>query len=997
MKSGSTRHLVLAAIALLVFTGTFAQSVYDPLKAAKVKPNIVIVIDNSAEMSKDMYGNEVGVDEFGTGGSWGSPVACSTCGVCSKYTNYYRLLNGVQPSKMAILKNLLRGPVAAPDPCTLKTFTHTPLVLNGLYGEWTYVGLDSATGKPRFQTTACPNKVPTTVPTITLTNYTIAPQGIAVSDTANVSLVAFSGSSSAVVTVPLNSTGSTDVTAMMAKLDKFSNSGLGLVSLSVGRPINAGLYSAQQYLGGLTGTCIRPNAILLMTSGYNTGSSPSWPGSCTLASNSGGPPLYAESSWNATPRTRTFVYSMKDLPNADNEACENNQTAYYGRTGSTALNAGWSITTLTTYSQAISYAFFKKIIDTVSSAAVTAWLKTVMAGPPDPANGDFTSSSATTFIQQGTGKAVLLVPSTEFPGAKGHLYFYDLTTTPWTLLWDAATVLNSQSSRTIYTWTSLGALQRIDSVTDPALLQTINTSFGGTGTITTAVRDFIIGSGTGRWKLGPVVNSVATVTGPPDVYTQNFLDARIDNTYGIQTLQQSRHQLVWVGSSDGMLHAFDALDGAEILAILPPNLLGLQATLAAQYAANPSWSTGQSPSPLLHKYGVCSSPRWQDVAQYETNTNSPLLWKTLMFMTEGAGGNMIAALDVTHPYPGRTITVGTSTRTYPADASYSSTAPFGVQWFKTGGSVNNLPGLGNTWSVPAIMPVDSYPFWHCLFGSGDGVTTAIGWRLNAWDGTVARTISGSAPPGYGFPYGVLFMTNQTAPYPDNIANLGLLADLNGNIRYSLTGSELVALTLTTTQPLYYSPAVMTYLDETTNIAYDLYAFASGSYFATGPQAVPPKIYIGSKAQTTTAFAPSTEILPIPLTLIPRANEGVNFSSQAQVTTGAMMASSPPRAFFLVYDPAAGGGVACFTGQTYVVEVDINPASLASTSIPAANVFTAGAGVGTGMAVGGGVMIVTTSVVSGQMPFTAVAGVTNLGANNAAVAASPTPEWWFELK
>ncbi len=98
----------------------------------------------------------------------------------------------------------------------------------------------------------------------------------------------------------------------------------------------------------------------------------------------------------------------------------------------------------------------------------------------------------------------------------------------------------------------------------------------------------------------------------------------------------NRAPTVYVGSNDGMLHAFDATKsatgGTERFAYVPkavvPNLPEL---------AKPNY---------VHKFYVDGTPSIGDAA-IGTNPDSP--WKTVLVGTTGAGGRAVFALDVTDP------------------------------------------------------------------------------------------------------------------------------------------------------------------------------------------------------------------------------------------------------------------------------------------------------------------------------------------------------------
>lgn len=284
--------------------------------------------------------------------------------------------------------------------------------------------------------------------------------------------------------------------------------------------------------------------------------------------------------------------------------------------------------------------------------------------------GNYTTSppatGSTSNVSVGNVGYVGFVPATDYPGWTGHLFAYDLAlnhqlpSPPYhPLLWDAGAVLASSSNRNhgvnrrILTWDATttpptpmwiagesAPTQGTYTDTNPATVATrLNPLCNGCG-ITTAVVDFIRGydgtanppttmTGTPRpWVLGPIMNCTPVVIGPPEVWRQNQL---ADHT-GFEALYGSRHQLVWVASSDGMVHAFDTLDGAEIVAVLPPDLLYKQVEMYETYLQNPTTNvTGQVRSAENHVYGVANSLRFADVY----DPTAPQNYRTIIYVAEG--------------------------------------------------------------------------------------------------------------------------------------------------------------------------------------------------------------------------------------------------------------------------------------------------------------------------------------------------------------------------
>lgn len=92
--------------------------------------------------------------------------------------------------------------------------------------------------------------------------------------------------------------------------------------------------------------------------------------------------------------------------------------------------------------------------------------------------------------------------------------------------------------------------------------------------------------------------------------------------------KKDRHPVVFVGSNSGMLHAFSAINGEELFAYIPSQLLPKLAALA-----EPDY---------LHEYYVDGNASVTDV--YIGGE-----WRSILVGSLGRGGNMLFALDVTNP------------------------------------------------------------------------------------------------------------------------------------------------------------------------------------------------------------------------------------------------------------------------------------------------------------------------------------------------------------
>jgi len=129
--------------------------------------------------------------------------------------------------------------------------------------------------------------------------------------------------------------------------------------------------------------------------------------------------------------------------------------------------------------------------------------------------------------------------------------------------------------------------------------------------------------------LGDIVNSGVAFSGAPT-------SAIVDPTYGGFVADHlTRTHAVFVGANDGMLHAFNALDGTELFAYIPswlgPQLSSLTTT---DYVSN-------------HKSYVDSTATVGEAKVGSAGTKDD--WKTVLVSGTGGGGRGVFALDVTDP------------------------------------------------------------------------------------------------------------------------------------------------------------------------------------------------------------------------------------------------------------------------------------------------------------------------------------------------------------
>lgn len=137
--------------------------------------------------------------------------------------------------------------------------------------------------------------------------------------------------------------------------------------------------------------------------------------------------------------------------------------------------------------------------------------------------------------------------------------------------------------------------------------------------------------------LGDTVNAKPAYVKAPQY---SFTDAVSPSYSEFRTAQAARQGVLYMGSNDGMLHAFNSDTGAEMWAYVPKIVMPTLYKLAEA-----SYST-------LHQYYVDGSPETMDIfvdAAGSTASGLSLGWHTILVGGLGLGGRGFYALDVTDP------------------------------------------------------------------------------------------------------------------------------------------------------------------------------------------------------------------------------------------------------------------------------------------------------------------------------------------------------------
>jgi type IV pilus assembly protein PilY1 len=239
-------------------------------------------------------------------------------------------------------------------------------------------------------------------------------------------------------------------------------------------------------------------------------------------------------------------------------------------------------------------------------------------------------------------------------------------------------------------------------------------------------------------KLGDIIASSPMFVGAPRFAYRDTLESRPYSAFKrthsddeTTPATEGRRHAVYTGANDGMLHAFDAVDGEELFAFIPsPAFRNLRSL------SDPGYT---------HKYFVDGGPNMGDAF-----VNGG--WMTVLVGGLNAGGQGIYSLDITDP-----------------DDATEANADGVVMWEFTDADDRDL---GYTYSQPAIVRLQNGR-WGAIFGNGYNNTeddSAVGGLVSATgnavlyivdmeDGSIIRKLDtgvGAAddPEGQGRPNGM---------------------------------------------------------------------------------------------------------------------------------------------------------------------------------------------------------------------------------------------------
>jgi len=336
---------------------------------------------------------------------------------------------------------------------------------------------------------------------------------------------------------------------------------------------------------------------------------------------------------------------------------------------------------------------------------------------------------------------------------KGHLYAYsiDSSGTITGTLWDAGSVLRDReaSTRTIYTvindelveFNNINIIaDDLDVANDTERDKLINYVRGidsydddGDGN-TTEERS---------WKLGDIFHSGPVIVGAPKRF---YFDYGYSGTGNFYENNKDRTKIILAGANDGMLHAFQASDGKELWAFIPPNLLSRLKHMRT-----------------AHTFFVDLPVRVEDV-WFGTGDGTGKIatsktkdeWHTIAVVGERQGGNQFNALDIT-----------------------DTTLPSWLWSFDTS---------GETWGRPAInrVNIDDNEVWVVIMSGGYDSNGEAIYIVNAEDGTNIWSYTSTDAKLYSAPAPPYAVDINFDGFIDRI----YLGDLGGNMyRFSVHDSN----------------------------------------------------------------------------------------------------------------------------------------------------------------------------------------------------------------
>jgi type IV pilus assembly protein PilY1 len=260
--------------------------------------------------------------------------------------------------------------------------------------------------------------------------------------------------------------------------------------------------------------------------------------------------------------------------------------------------------------------------------------------------------------------------------------------------------------------------------------------------------------------LGDAVESKPAFISKP---TFSYTDPRYAD---FKSSNATRAGTVYIGTNDGMLHAFNSTDGTERWAFVPTPVIQNMWKLADNNYAN------------IHSYYVNGAPVISDICSANCTSDTTAVWKTILVGGLNGGGRGYYALDITNPATPTLLweftasndanlgfTYGNPVVTKMADGTW-------VALFTSG--YNNGTGSGKYTSASTPVEIANSPA-----GDGKGYL----FILNASSGAVIKKISTGSTVGTSTTPSGLAKINSWADDSEknNTSTYTYAGDLLGNV------------------------------------------------------------------------------------------------------------------------------------------------------------------------------------------------------------------------
>lgn len=260
----------------------------------------------------------------------------------------------------------------------------------------------------------------------------------------------------------------------------------------------------------------------------------------------------------------------------------------------------------------------------------------------------FTAPKLTSTDDDYKGYVATFIPRKTYAMWEGHLSCYQLdddgnfvTNVAGELispLWDAGLQLSLRAASSRSIWTFLNTTREYSAANfsnlelnaaDDAQREQIVTIVRGDTTSSTYTYPYSLKDPlTGPNKLGDFFHFQPVVVGEP-LKWRTYYDSSFKAYY---TAYKNRKKVVYAGANDGMLHCFNAADGEELWAFIPPIHLKKLKSLGLN---------------SQHEYYVDGQGACQEI-KINGNSNASA-WRTVLIFGLGQGGQGYYALDVSDP------------------------------------------------------------------------------------------------------------------------------------------------------------------------------------------------------------------------------------------------------------------------------------------------------------------------------------------------------------